>query len=85
MQDKEPFDVVILDLTVPGGMGGRETLKKMREIDPSVVAIVSSGYASDTAMSEYRRFRFTDIIANPYTLNEFREAMIRVMRNLDKS
>ena len=85
MLNKKPFDVVILDLTVPGGMGGRETLKKMRETDPSVVAIVSSGYAGDTAMSEYRSFGFTDIIAKPYTLNEFREAMIRVMRNLDKS
>src|SRR5207237_8805833 len=50
----ERFDAVILDLTLPGGMGGKEALKKLIEIDPTVNAIVSSGYATDATMSRYQ-------------------------------
>ena len=48
------FDAVIMDLTIPGGMGGKEAVKKLREIDPEVKAIVSSGYSNDPVMSEFR-------------------------------
>lgn len=60
------FDAVILDLTLPGGMGGKEALKKMIEIDPTVNAIVSSGYANDATMSRYQDFGFHGVIAKPY-------------------
>jgi PAS domain S-box-containing protein len=60
------FDAVILDLTLPGGMGGKEALKKLIEIDPTVNAIVSSGYATDATMSRYQDFGFRGVIAKPY-------------------
>ena len=73
-QDKlaanERFDAVILDLTLPGGMGGKEALKKLIEIDPTVNAIVSSGYATDATMSRYQDFGFRGVIAKPYEAAE---------------
>ena len=64
------FDLVILDLTLPGGMGGKEALKKLIEIDPTVNAIVSSGYAMDATMSRYQDFGFRGVIAKPYEAAE---------------
>ena len=64
------FDLVILDLTLPGGMGGKEALKKLIEIDPTVNAIVSSGYATDATMSRYQDFGFRGCIAKPYEAAE---------------
>lgn len=64
------FDLVILDLTLPGGMGGKEALKKLIEIDPTVNAIVSSGYATDATMSRYQDFGFRGVIAKPYEAHE---------------
>jgi PAS domain S-box-containing protein len=66
----ERFDVVILDLTLPGGMGGKEALKRLIEIDPTVNAIVSSGYAMDATMSRYQDFGFRGVIAKPYEAAE---------------
>ncbi len=64
------FDLVILDLTLPGGMGGKEALKKLIEIDPTVNAIVSSGYAMDATMSRYQDFGFRGVISKPYEAAE---------------
>lgn len=64
------FDLVILDLTLPGGMGGAEALKRLLEIDPEVNAIVSSGYATDATMSRYEDFGFQGVIAKPYEAGE---------------
>jgi PAS domain S-box-containing protein len=64
------FDLVVLDLTLPGGMGGKEALKKLLEIDPTVNAIVSSGYATDATMSRYQDFGFRGCIAKPYEAAE---------------
>jgi two-component system, cell cycle sensor histidine kinase and response regulator CckA len=64
------FDLVILDLTLPGGMGGKEALRKLIEIDPMVTAIVSSGYAMDATMSRYEDFGFRGVIAKPYEASE---------------
>jgi PAS domain S-box-containing protein len=66
----ERFDLVILDLTLPGGMGGKEALKKLIELDPTVNAIVSSGYATDATMSRYQDFGFRGVIAKPYEAAE---------------
>lgn len=66
----ERFDAVILDLTLPGGMGGKEALKRLIEIDRSVNAIVSSGYAMDATMSRYQDFGFRGVIAKPYEASE---------------
>jgi CheY-like chemotaxis protein len=66
----EPFHLVMLDLTVPGGMGGMETLGKLREIDPAVRAIVSSGYSDEMAIGEYRAHGFVGMIPKPYRIDD---------------
>jgi two-component system, cell cycle sensor histidine kinase and response regulator CckA len=74
-----PFDAVIMDLTVPGGMGGSETLRKLREMDPGVKAIVSSGYSNDPVMAEYEKYGFLGVVAKPYSVNELSETLTRVI------
>ena len=75
------FDAVILDLTLPGGMGGKEALKKLIEIDPTVNAIVSSGYATDATMSRYQDFGFRGVIAKPYEAAELGKTVQDVIRS----
>ena len=65
-----PFDVVILDLTVRGGMGGLETLRKLMEIDPGVKAVVSSGYSDDEVVATYRQHGFYSFLKKPYDMQE---------------
>jgi CheY-like chemotaxis protein len=65
-----PYRYVILDLTIPGGMGGEEAIKRMLEIDPEVKAIVSSGYASDMALDDFRKYGFAASISKPYSVEE---------------
>jgi CheY-like chemotaxis protein len=62
----EPFDAVILDLTIRGGMGGKETVREIKRIDPEARAIVSSGYSQDPVMSQYRQYGFDAVVAKPY-------------------
>lgn len=73
------FDAVILDLTVPGGMGGLEAIDILRDIDPKVVAIVSSGYSDDSALANYAEIGFAGAVHKPYTMNQFREALKKVL------
>ena len=68
MSSGEAFDAVILDLTVRGGMGGKETIKKLMEIDPAVRAIVSSGYSDDPVVANYEDYGFKNILSKPYEL-----------------
>jgi len=74
----KPFDAVILDLTIPGGIGGREVIQELREIDPDVKAIVSSGYSNDPIMSDYRQYGFSEVITKPYSIEEFSKALNRM-------
>ena len=73
------YDAVILDLTVPGGMGGVETLAGLKEIDPLVKAVVSSGYATDPVMANYRDYGFCGRAAKPYRLDELERILGRVL------
>lgn len=74
-----PFDGVIADLTIPGGMGGKETIQKLIEIDPEVKAIVSSGYSNDPIMTDFKKHGFKDIIPKPYKTRELSEVLHRVI------
>ena len=73
----EPFDLVILDLTVQGGMGGKDTMAKLREIDPNVKAIVSSGYSNDLIMANYEKYGFRGVIAKPYKIEDLNEIIAK--------
>ena len=74
-----PFDAVILDLTIPGGMGGKKAVEKLFEIDPEVKAIVSSGYSTDPIMSDYKQYGFSEAVAKPYNIKELGEILHRVI------
>ncbi len=73
------FDAVIMDLTVPGGMGGVETISRLREIDPEVVAIVSSGYSNDPVMANFRDYGFMGVMKKPYRIEEVSEILHHVL------
>ena len=70
-----PFDLVIMDLTIPDGMGAEETIKPLREIDPDVKALVSSGFCYDPVMVNYKQFGFSGTIEKPYKLDELDEML----------
>ncbi len=78
MASNEPFDALIMDLTIPGGMGGKEAILKLLEIDPQVKAIVSSGYSGDPVMADYKKYGFTGVISKPYKLEELGKALQRI-------
>ena len=75
----EPFDAVILDLTIPGGMGGKEAIGKLLEIDPDVKAVVSSGYSEDPVLSNFGEYDFRGVVSKPYKVEELSEVLHRVM------
>ncbi len=74
-----PFATVILDLTVPGGMGGKEAMERLKKIDPHLKAIVSSGYSDDPAMADFRRYGFFDVIAKPYRITDLDKVLKKVL------
>ena len=76
----QPFDAVILDLTIPGGMGGKETIEKLLELDPDVKAIVSSGYTTDPIMSEYKEYGFSAVVAKPYSVAQIEKMLQGLLR-----
>lgn len=75
----DPFDLVIIDLTVPGGMGGQETIQRFMELDPDVKAIVSSGYSNDPVMANFREYGFQDVIAKPYKISDLSKVLNKVI------
>ena len=74
-----PYAAVLMDLTIPGGMGGKEAVLQLREIDPDVRAVVSSGYSNDPVMADPGRFGFRGVIAKPYRMRELGEAIDQVL------
>lgn len=79
MERAEPFDLVIMDLTIRGGMGGEEAMQKLIEIDPEARVIVSSGYANAPVMANYRDYGFSGKLAKPFQMADLREEISRVM------
>ena len=79
-QEREkPFDAVIMDLTIPGGMGGKQTIRELLKLDPEVKAIVASGYSNDTVMSNYKEYGFKGIISKPFNVEELNEVLSSVL------
>jgi signal transduction histidine kinase/ActR/RegA family two-component response regulator len=73
------FDAALLDLTVSGGMGGIEAAAKMKECDPSLKLIVSSGYSDSAVMSDFRKYGFDDVVPKPWVIDEVSEVFRRVL------
>jgi two-component system cell cycle sensor histidine kinase/response regulator CckA len=74
-QSQNPFDAVILDLTIPGGMGGKECIRRLKEIDPGVKAIVASGYADDPVMANFGDYGFTLSVAKPFSIEKLGQGL----------
>ena len=79
LDSKKPFDAVILDLTVKGGMGGKEAVQELVKIDPQVVAVVSSGYCNDPGITDFGQYGFSGVVTKPYTMSELGEKMNQVI------
>jgi len=79
IHEGRPFDAVILDLTVPGGMGGKEAISHLTAMDPNVRAIVSSGYSNDPVMSNYTDYGFLGVVKKPYLLGEMSQILKSVI------
>ncbi len=83
LQDQgRPVDLVIMDLTIPGGMGGREAAQRLLALDPKAKIIVASGYSNDPVMATYREYGFKSAIAKPYNLAELSAIIDSVLRSL---
>lgn len=81
LEKDQPFDLVILDLTIPGGIGGKQTIKELLKLDPDVKAIVASGYSNDPNMAMYSDFGFKGMIKKPFTIDELSKTLNRVMNS----
>jgi CheY-like chemotaxis protein len=80
IESGKPFDAVILDLTIPGGMGGADVIQKLREIDPDVKGLVSSGYSNDPIMSNYEDYGFCGVIPKPYKIEEINQILDSILK-----
>ncbi len=81
MASGKPFDGVIMDLTVRGGMGGKEAVKKLCELDPAAKVIVSSGYSNDPIMADFRTYGFRGVVSKPYTIRNLSETVHALVTN----
>lgn len=75
-----PFDLVFIDLTVAGGMGGKETIQKLKGIDPGARAVVASGYSNDPIMAEFKKYGFSGVIAKPYSFDDLDVLLKKMIR-----
>ena len=79
-EDSASFDAVPMDLTIAGGIGGKEAIIKRRAIDPDVKAVVSSGYANDPIMANYKEYGFCGVVPNPYKIHELSSTFGRILK-----
>ncbi len=80
MQRESPFDLVIMDLTIPGGMGGEKAIQELLKLDPHAKAIVSSGYSNDRVMAEYKKHGFKSVVIKPYQMEDLDRAIQNTLR-----
>ncbi|MDA8418287.1 MAG: response regulator, partial [Desulfobacteraceae bacterium] len=74
-----PYDLVVMDLTIPGGLGGKEAIARLLELDPQALVIVSSGYSDDPVVANYLDYGFKAVLDKPFTLRELRAVLSRLL------
>jgi two-component system cell cycle sensor histidine kinase/response regulator CckA len=79
LKSSNPFSAVVMDLTIPGGMGGRETIKELLLLDPHVKAVVSSGYSNDPVMGQFESYGFKGVVCKPYDVEELHAVLCKVI------
>jgi DNA-binding NarL/FixJ family response regulator len=79
MTSGKPFKLAIMDLTIPGGMGGKEAVQEVLKIDPNAKVIVSSGYSTGSIMANYKDYGFDAAIAKPYSTQELSEVISQLL------
>ena len=77
---RKAFDAVILDLAIPGGLGGKEVVRELLAIDPHVKAIISSGYLNDPVVRDYKRHGFLGMLTKPYEANELDDKLQNIIK-----
>ena len=75
IESEKPFDLTILDLTIPGGMGGVKTIKEILKTDPKAKVVASSGYSNDPVMANFKEYGFSGIVPKPYTKEQMAELL----------
>jgi DNA-binding NarL/FixJ family response regulator len=78
LEEGRPYKVVIMDLTIPGGVGGKEATQKLLKLDPKAKVVVSSGYSTDPVMAHYEEYGFAGILYKPFNLSSL-EQIIQVV------
>jgi len=79
MAEGLPFDVVIMDLTIPGGMGGKVAIREILKLDPGAKVVASSGYSSDPVMANFQEYGFVGMIAKPYTIQQLKKLLNKLL------
>lgn len=80
-----PFDLVILDIIIPDGMGGEDTLKELLKIDPDIKAIVTSGYAENDVLLNFKNYGFHESIQKPFNLPKIYEKVTTTLQMKNKN
>jgi CheY-like chemotaxis protein len=75
-----PFDVVILDLSIPHGLGGKETIDLLRNFDPAIKAVISSGFTDDPVVKDFSHYGFSERLTKPYNIHEMKNLLEKVIK-----
>ena len=79
LESGRPMSAVIMDLTVPGGMGGAEAVGEIKKLDPDVKAIITSGYSQDPIVADYREHGFSGVLTKPFRMSELHAVLSRIL------
>lgn len=84
LKSERPVDIIIMDITVKGGLGARETMPKLLKLNPNVKAVVSSGYSKDPIMANYQEYGFTATLPKPYRIQKLANLLEQIADTAQK-
>lgn len=84
LETDAPFDLILMDLTIQGGLGGKETIKLLLEINPDASVVISSGYSNDPVIANYKKFGFKNVVVKPYTIEKLSKVVDETLKNNKK-